>query len=73
MKLRKYHVRGRGRFPIDMLRYDSCWPAGQEDVSLITDSLGGPYELREVALYFNHHAPTDQRWRSFGWVVINQQ
>jgi hypothetical protein len=32
-------VSGRLVFPIDMLRYDGCWPTTQEDVGQLSWSL----------------------------------
>lgn len=26
-----FDVRGTGAFPVDMLRYDACWPASEAD------------------------------------------
>ena len=31
-----FEVTGRGEFPWDMLRYDSCWPQTSDDVAKIT-------------------------------------
>ncbi|KKK78562.1 hypothetical protein LCGC14_2842300, partial [marine sediment metagenome] len=33
MKMRAYTVRGRLPFPLDMLRYDSCWPDSAVDTT----------------------------------------
>lgn len=60
-----FSVTGDGQFPFDMLRYDSCWPAHPQDVSLMSSRSG---TLRRVTLV-GLHAPTDGRWASFGWPV----
>lgn len=67
----KIVVRGRGPFPIDMLRFAEAWPADQESVSRIhngiTRELRGRYE---VTLYTARKVTSLhllQRWASFGW------
>lgn len=81
-----FTVKGTGIFPIDMLRYDSCMPRSQEDVSRIEqrefniDSKQDPTKPDEVSLRgyyrvesFRYHAgefPTRLRWRSQGWPVV---
>lgn len=67
-----FQVEGRGSFPLDMLRYDQCWPAGPEDVA----KMGLDREQRTVKLnratHHRLHGPTFERWRSFGWSVVPQ-
>lgn len=72
MKAHMYRVRGKGKFPIDMLRYDSCWPRTPEDVWFIDMNAEDPdyRKSRDVCLSSNH-APTIARWNSFGWEVIS--
>jgi len=69
-KTRYYMVEGRGHFPADMLRYDRSWA--------IT-GLGDPEDplqpKRTVVLATRQpvgkwRAPTEGRWRSFGWKVL---
>lgn len=62
--LYKYYVTGYGDFPMDMLRYDSCWPAGPTDVA----KLGAEHKERSVQLCSTQE-PTLDRWTSFGWRV----
>ncbi len=57
-------VIGAGQFPIDMLRYDKCWPAagvlevdGPERIVVIESRSEGYW--------------TPDRWSSFGWIVVN--
>lgn len=73
-----FKVRGRGNFPIDMLRYDSAWPTSAEDAAKITDSFGqftrAPGERRapwEISLTSIVLAPTIGRWESFNVKVID--
>lgn len=72
-----FKVAGTFDFPVDMLRYDSCFPASQDAVSNIHIKTF-PQEAgrREVIVELRRYAesktwtPTDARWRSFGWKVI---
>lgn len=65
-------VRGRGLFPIDMLRYDRGFPYSEIDSAKINDTFTNVGETREVELYVTSNgAPTAPRWASFGWVVTH--
>lgn len=71
-------VEGEGHFPVDMLRYDHCWPASSDDAVSV-----GSYAMeRKTVMVTNIHyvhgntrkiecseAFTVDRWRSFGWHV----
>lgn len=82
MHERQFTVRGRGEFPLDMLRYDRCWPRTGQDVELITplyasDTTGEHMRTRDVDLC--KHTATKRgpvaavdRWLSFGWKVVRQ-
>lgn len=68
---RRFTVTGRGSFPYDMLRYDSCWPARQEDTAMLEratrrDRPTGTWSLILCAV---GSSPTTARWESFGWKV----
>ena len=68
-KIRELQVDGGGRFPLDMLRYDSCWPQSGEDVEKIAMEAGAP--RRVIKLYTASPAgPTLGRWESFMWRVV---
>lgn len=73
MKLWKFKVSGKGRFPVDMLRYDNCWPIESEDATKILDqktdrTLGIGRPQRSIELYTHRKGgPTIDRWKSFGW------
>jgi len=69
-----------GTFPMDMLRYDGCYPEGSEDASKIGENLQlldtarGPEDypekwvIRLVRFVETKKCePTVGRWRSFGW------
>ncbi len=79
MYMSKFVVEGRGHFPLDMLRYDSCWPSTQSDVAALDyireDFRKPPNEKsRRVALSRCHKTkgfkPTSDRWESFGWHIV---
>jgi len=56
-------------FPIDMLRYDLCWPATSEDATRIHDEVTQPRQPRSIKLK-GLKLPTFARWHSFGWEVV---
>lgn len=71
-----FAVKGKGRFPTDMLRYDTCFPTGSQDVAAID-----PDERHERIIHLcafkttavdARRALTPRRWESFGWDVIEQ-
>jgi len=68
----EYWVTGFGEFPLDMLRYDSCWPATGSDVSGLNRPEIDPFKPtrkpRSVLLR-SYNAPTIERWSSFQWSV----
>jgi hypothetical protein len=72
----RFVVRGCGpmTFPLDMLRYDCCWPRRSEGVQMIgllmTPGFPANGQVREVELT-GVAPPNYQRWRSFGWTVID--
>lgn len=67
----RFVVSGNGQFPLDMLRYDRCFPVHGEDAH----KMDARTEWREITLEHRHEEPTAQwkptvaRWRSFGWNV----
>lgn len=62
-----------GRFPVDMLRYDYCYPTTTEDAleitsgdntaSRVTVSLSRSVDRKDIQ-------PTAARWASFGWRLV---
>lgn len=67
-------VQGTGNFPIDMLRYDSCFPASETESHKITASFQehGPHKIR-LARYRQSDMraePHYERWKSFCWEVV---
>jgi hypothetical protein len=77
--IHKFKVRQRAhafRFPLDMLRYDCCWPRNSEDASSINLTFSERYQAEKAAVvelsceYHKDWKPTAKRWESFGWEVI---
>ena len=50
-------------FPLDMLRYNQCWPATQAGIESIMAQDGTEIEINGII------PPTVDRWSSFGWLV----
>jgi hypothetical protein len=65
----EFVVRGTSSFPLDMLRYDCCYPASQDGVS---NMIGRGGSTREVTLKADS-PPTPGRWASFGWQVVKEE
>jgi hypothetical protein len=71
----RVRVQGRVPFPMDMLRYDRCFPASEGEsykiFSTIKRENDGPVLVELVAVSVRPDwAPTDMRWASFSWRVI---
>jgi len=76
-----FTVTGRGKFPIDMLRYNACTPRTSQDSAAIEASIVEPYyeagrnnpQLRSIQLVIapGYPDPTAERWRSYRWEVSN--
>lgn len=59
-------ITGRGAFPIDMLRYDTCWPVSSEDASKIRRSIEDVPHRWSIRVTTSRRGFTDGRWESFG-------
>lgn len=73
-KLHYFVVEGTGTFPVDMLRYDSCWPLYESGAKsayniLTPESLKDRAQPRQVAL-MSRKPPMRARWQSFGWDIV---
>jgi hypothetical protein len=71
----RFTVQGLYKFPIDMLRYDSCWPAdtrSAQDIELSQTHTPerGTYQ---ITLLTWSTGITPARWASFGWTVTSQE
>lgn len=63
-----FSVQGRGPFPMDMLRYDACYPADEQSSFVAMDfNCNEPRTVHLTSLTMN---PTPGRWESFGWAVL---
>jgi hypothetical protein len=62
----RFTATGRGHFPVDMLRYDHCWPSYTEDAVDMTN-----YDTKcdRIIRLISHSEPTPERWASFGWTI----
>lgn len=64
-----FTVEGSLHFPLDMLRYDGCYPATQEDVNTMTNSLD-PHarsnlrECRDCGRGSETHTQSDHPYRA---------
>ena len=67
MRLYKYTVVGKSSFPLDMLRYDCCWPRTQDDITNLSVSAVDRKDTRIQLTGIQF--PTHARWNSFGWMV----
>lgn len=63
-KVYEYYVSGYTHFPMDMLRYDQCWPVSPDDAS----NIGGHAYNRSIKMR-SYSEPTVDRWKSFLWSV----
>ena len=63
---------GRGsQFPLDMLRYDQCYPDTEHDSARIEYTLDASHPIRLRRTVDNKkRMPTEARWKSFGWKVV---
>ncbi len=73
-----YTVRGSGEFPVDMLRYDSSYPATEVNSHIAEgeqDHLGrvtvrpAPRAVTLERIGPKDWTPSVARWESFGWRV----
>jgi hypothetical protein len=75
--IQEFEVEGSGNFPLDMLRYDSCYPVreGRDTANLCAREFSRdrlpPRTIRLRRFVFNsQQMPTTGRWESFGWKVV---
>jgi hypothetical protein len=61
-------ISGIGRFPMDMLRYDQCWPRHTEDARVILETVSEEMRSKRwtVQVVSKVRAFTIARWNSFG-------
>ncbi len=70
--LHTFTVEGKGHFPIDMLRYDECFPNDQNSAAAIANSQWGDgnVKIHLAAWQPKRWKPTEKRWESFLWKII---
>lgn len=56
---------GAGEFPLDMLRYDRCFPGSNEAVS----NMEPDNRAHRSVKLLSYNEPTPARWKSFGWTI----
>ena len=63
-----------GPFPLDMLRYDRCWPVNDGGIRETNDYDRGVKHSVRVSKVSTHHDPvqawTGERWASFGVLIM---
>ena len=64
-----FTVSGKGTFPLDMLRYDQCWPKTPKDADEIKTEGEAHRTARTITLQTWKDEPTTSRWSSYGWEV----
>jgi hypothetical protein len=64
----EFDVFGEGPFPIDMLRYDLCWPASELNATTLAATFTNRVSVHGIKLK-GLKPPTPARWASFGWKV----
>ena len=72
MRYQTFIVEFKGTFPLDMLRYDSCFPASTKDANIIFDSIKCHNNGKvEIGRYIQNKKdrPTIARWESFSCKV----
>lgn len=68
-----FEVHGDGFFPTDMLRHDRAWAVtGMDSPPATPDGLWPAQKHRTVIVASWRHELTDDRWASFGWVVVER-
>lgn len=64
-------VEGRGLFPIDMLRYDHCYPASEQD-SYAINQREDVRQVKVIMMTDSKLMPfTERRWESFTWRLVD--
>jgi hypothetical protein len=70
-----FEVVGSGEFPVDMLRYDLCWPSSEQDSGLTAEAAGDHVRFKRTRYITLRglKTPTVARWASFGWTVTEPE
>jgi len=62
-------IQGKGSFPIDMLRYDACYPTSERDSSLIASTLRDRYGRDRWSICVR--SPSENPWTVGRWESFN--
>lgn len=69
-----FTVEGATAFPLDMLRFDECWPVTPDDAALIEQTLrhenNGRVRIKLGSAKSTYYVPTARRWDSFLWKIV---
>jgi hypothetical protein len=72
----RWEVEGSMSFPVDMLRYDSCFPFSETESYKIIKCMEGNNRgpVRVIVHRYRSSGmskePNAQRWQSFGWKIV---
>lgn len=66
----EFWVKGSGKFPLDMLRRDGCYPDRLADVDAMNAE--GERSVKLTTLQYPNWKPTVAGWEKFGWKVVPQ-
>lgn len=71
MFLHKFVVQGQAFFPLDMLRYDTCYPSCSDAITKMAALKSEhPRKIQLTARAHKDWKPCTPRWATFGWKVI---
>ena len=68
MNTTRFDVEGRGTFPMDMLRFDRCFPISHEASRNMEPDITSTRVVQLEAVS-PRGLITPERWQSFGWTV----
>jgi hypothetical protein len=71
MWLHTFAVDGSGAFPLDMLRYDGCYPKTGDDAGKLETDYRDRRSLTLCHYGDRYWTPTAGRWSSFCWSVVD--
>jgi len=63
----EFIVQGKGGFPLDMLRYDYCYPMLESEISSLNNFLR---DSTVISLKTEKRNITPKRWESFCWKIV---
>lgn len=65
----RFTVEGVGAFPLDLLRFDQCFPETEKDSGALERGGRRTVTLRRRTLQVGD--PSEGRWAAVGWTVTN--